>query len=80
MHDCNNYIAENRIVWDAEHPKHDVVVRGWDDRILAVIKNDNSVMGSDGPMLTEAAKNMLSLCAEGEIVTIDGNHSDGWLP
>ena len=51
----NMWILNNRTTWDIEHPKHVVKLENCDEDIIAIIPNDNSIMGCQGPMWTPEA-------------------------
>jgi len=79
MVESNKWISEHRQEWDAQHPKHNVVIIDTRGEIIT-IPNDNSAMGCSGPMLTPEAvaflktQNNLFI----NIDSIDGIVSDGY--
>ena len=79
---ANSYILSHRAEWDRQHARHDVVfsrcgVSGeWE--IVLIVPDDNSLMGSDGPMLTPEAEVALESLGYEGFDAIDHNIYDGW--
>lgn len=72
-------VAQDRLRWDAAHPKHTVVFREeTSDVVVFSLAEDNSEMGCFGPLLTPEAAVALNAARIEYFDSIDGNVPDGW--